>query len=141
MSRLMWLRMRWATFVPEPRYASTVYAIAYSLFVLTGLATLTVPPQTLVGLLGEAGMALVGWFFFLGGVVGMGAGWREWWELERWAIAMMLIGLAAYAWIVLQLHFQSPGSRLTQLGIILIAACVLTLRVGMIWRYPYKPRG
>lgn len=141
MKFLAWMRSHWIHLVPEPRYASAVYTLVYALFVLTGLATLLVAPQTLIGLLGEAGMALVGWFFLLGGIIGMGAGWREWWELERWAIAMMGIGLASYGWIVLQLHFQSTGSRLTQLGIILIAGCVLILRVGMIWRYPYKPRG
>ncbi len=141
MSFFAWVRARWLNLVPEPRYASSVYAVVYGLFVLTGLATLLIPPQTIAGIIGEAGMNLVGWFFLIGGLVGMLAGWREWWELERWGITMMLVGLVSYAYIVLTLHFQSPGSRLTQLGIILIAVCVLVLRVGMIWRYPYKPRG
>lgn len=136
-----WLKRWWHRTVPEPRYASTVYATIYTVFVLTGIATLTTPPQTLAGMLGQAGMGLVGWFFLIGGVVGMGAGWREWWELERWAIVLMLVGLTAYGYIVVSLHFQTTGSRLTQLGIILIATCALILRIGMIWRYPYKPRG
>ena len=141
MAFLRWVKARWLNLIPEPRYASTVYALVYYLFVATGPATLLMPPQSIEGVLGQAGMNLVGIFLLAGGLVGMGAGWREWWELERWAIAMMGIGLATYGWIVFQLHFQSTGSRLTQLGIIAIAACVLILRIGMIWRYPYKPRG
>lgn len=136
-----WLRARWVRIVPEPRYASTVYACAYALFVATGVVTLTWPPQSLEGVFGAGGMVVIGLMFTLGGAIGMLAGWREWWELERWAIVAMLAGLAAYAYIVILLHFQSTGSRLTQTGIILIAACLLVLRLGMIWRYPFKPRG
>jgi len=137
----LWLRTWWMRLVPEPRYASTVYGVAYSLFVATGLATLAWPPQSLEGVFGTGGMAVVGLMFTLGGAVGMLAGWREWWELERWAVAAMFAGLTAYAYIVILLHFQSTGSRLTQAGVIFIAACLLALRMGMIWRYPFKPRG
>ncbi len=137
----MWIRAHWARIVPEPRYASTVYACAYTLFVATGVVTLAWPPQSLTGVFGDGGMLIVGLMFICGGALGMLAGWREWWELERWAIVAMLAGLAAYAYIVIVLHFQTPGSRLTQAGVILIAACLLALRLGMIWRFPFKPRG
>ncbi|QAB18338.1 hypothetical protein Leucomu_13215 [Leucobacter muris] len=136
-----WVRARWLRLVPEPRYASTVYACAYALFVATGVVTLAWPPQSLEGVFGAGGMTVVGLMFLVGGALGMLAGWREWWELERWAIVAMVAGLAAYAYIVIVLHFQSTGSRLTQAGVILIASCVLALRLGMIWRYPFKPRG
>ena len=135
------VRTQWARIVPEPRYASTVYACAYMLFVATGVVTLAWPPQSLTGVFGDGGMLIVGLMFICGGALGMLAGWREWWELERWAIVAMLAGLAAYAYIVIVLHFQTPGSRLTQAGVILIAACLLALRLGMIWRFPFKPRG
>lgn len=132
---------RWVGRIPEPRSISVILSIAYAVFVLTGIATLVTPPTSIVGAVGEVTMSLVGWFFLAGGVIGMIAGSTEFWQLERVGIAAMAVGLTTYAYIVTTLHFTTTGSRLTQLGIILIAACFLALRFAMIWRYDFKPRG
>ncbi|WP_053386987.1 hypothetical protein [Leucobacter japonicus] len=130
---------RWR--IPEPKHISIIMGIAYIVFVLTGFATLVTPPRSIVGQFGEVTMLLVGVFFVLGGSVGMLAGALEWWELERFAVVTMGMGLATYAYIVTTLHFTTEGSRLTQLGVITIATCLLALRGAMIWRYDFKPRG
>lgn len=138
----MWRGVRaWLARIPEPRTISTVLTVAYVAFVLTGLATLILPPQSIVGAIGEVSMALVGWFFLAGGLIGMWAGSIEFWQLERVGITSMGAGLLAYAYIVATLHFTTEGSRLTQLGVIVIAGCLLVLRLAMIWRYDFKPRG
>lgn len=141
MRALLWLRARWLNIVPEPRYESVIYTVVYGLFVLTGLVTLVWPPNTIANVLGYAGINLVGWLMVIGGVVGMWAGQREWWEAERVAIATMFTGLSVYGIIVAALHFQGTGSRLTQLGLICIAAMTLVLRFGAIHKYAFKPRG
>lgn len=86
-------------------------------------------------------MTLVGVFFLAGGIIGMIAGARDFWQLERAGIAAMGAGLAAYAYIITVLHVTEQGSRLTQLSILIVALCMLALRLAMIWRYDFKPRG
>lgn len=117
-----------------------VTTLAYVVFALTGYATLVNPPSTLSAAYGEFAMSLVGVFFIIGSFGGMIAGARDYWELERWGIAAMLVGLGTYFYIVGQLQLTESGSRLTQLGVILIAILFLCMRMLMVWRYPYKPR-
>lgn len=140
LTKLKDMFMRWPT-IPEPRYESITYGVIYSLFSLTGLATISLPPSTIQGVLGSASIQIVGWFFLIGGITGMVTGWLGWWQFERWGIGMMGFGILIYVYIVINLHFTSQGSRLSQLGIMLIAFCTLALRIGKIWRYPFRPRG
>lgn len=137
-----WLRFWWLK-VPDPRIISilvgTVYAVAFLL--LGGVGTLVAPPQTIVGEVGERTMIAVGCLFLLGAVVGMIGGTLDHWELERVGIAFMTVGALVYAYIVFTLHFTSSGSRLTQLAMLTAAVGFLALRLAMIWRYDYKPRG
>lgn len=134
-----WLKFWWYK-VPEPRYVSMATGFAYLLLFLTGLATLVYPPQTIEAAVGEVAMALVGWFLVLGAGIGISAGVTDFWQLERVGIVAMGIGIATYAFIIAKLHVTSEGSRLTQLGMISVVLVFLALRMGMIWRWPFKPR-
>lgn len=136
-----WFRARWDHLVPEPRWLSIMYTFGYALMVGAGIVTLVTPPQTLTGAVGEVSMAIAAYLWLIGGLIGMTAGQREWWEGERFALGMMLTGIVFYAWIVASLHFTQAGSRLTQLCILGLAALLLLVRFGFIWRYPFKPRG
>lgn len=137
-----WFRFWWLK-VPDPRIVSmivgSVYAAAF--FLLGGVGTLLKPPLSIVGEVGTLTMTTVGCLFLVGSVVGMIGGALDHWELERVGIAAMGVGSLVYAYIVLTLHFTSSGSRLTQLGMLTAAAGFLALRLAMIWRYDYKPRG
>lgn len=127
--------------IPDPKHVSLVMTVAYLLFTLTGIATLMDPPSSIVGAAGETAITLVGWFFLAGGAIGMWAGATEFWQLERAGITAMAAGLATYAAFVIALQVTESGSRLTQLGVIIIAGCLLALRMAMIWRHDFKPRG
>lgn len=136
-----WARRTWLRLVPEPRWVSTIYSLGYTLMVGTGAVTLINPPQTLTGAVGDGAMLIAALLWLVGGGLGMASGQREWWEGERLALGMMLTGIIFYAWIIASLHFVQEGSRLTQLGILSLAALFLLLRFGFIWRYDFKPRG
>ena len=141
--RLSTLMYVWWTRVPEPRAVSVICSIAYFAAAATGLVTILVPPTTLIGFAGEITMFFVGWFLLTGGVLGMVAGALDFWQLERVAITSMAWGLITYEYIIASLHFANPesGSRLTQIGVIVMAMAFLAIRMAMIWRYPFKPRG
>lgn len=131
----------WDALIPEPRWVSIMYTLGYGITVAMGIVTLIHPPQTLTGAVGEVSMTTAAILWLAGGTIGMISGQREWWEGERYALAMMLVGIIFYAWIITGLHFVGDGSRLTQLGVLGLAGLFLLLRFGFIWRYPFKPRG
>lgn len=132
----------WWSLVPGPRGLSLVFTLLYAVAWFTGVITLLVPPVSLSAQVGgPAIMASVGWLMAAGALIGMIGGAREFWKVERIGLGLMTWGLSIYLVIVLSLHFTTPGSRLTQTGIILMALLSLLIRYLMIWRYAYRPRG
>lgn len=130
-----WLR------VPEPREMSVAFTFVYVAAFLTGLATLLNPPMSLskeVG--GEQVMASVGGLLIAGALIAMLGGARRYWKLERIGLGVMTGAIGIYGLIVLILHHSSTGSRLTQLGIIVIALMCFGVRFLMIWRFSFQPR-
>lgn len=127
--------------VPTPRAISVITAIAYTSAVFTGVVTMVNPPLTYTVAAGDLALFLMSLFMLGGGLLGMVAGTFEFWQLERVAISAMMWALCAYAYVVLAIHFTEEGSRLTQFGVIAIALSFLAVRMAMIWRYPFKPRG
>ncbi|MFA5608120.1 MAG: hypothetical protein WDA07_13200 [Leucobacter sp.] len=137
-----WFRYWWLK-VPDPRIISIIVGTVYlfGFFLLGGVGTLTNPPVTIIGEVGEVTMTTVGFLFLVGAVIGMIGGTLDHWELERVGVVTMGLGALVYAYIVISLHYTSTGSRLTQLAMILAGLGFLGLRLAMIWRYDYKPRG
>lgn len=136
-----WLRDWWLK-VPVPRELSLAFTGLYVLALATGIFTLVSPPVSLsreVG--GSQIMASVGGLLVLGALISMFGGAREHWKLERIGLWLQSWALLIYAAIVLLLHFQSDGSRLTQLGVICMALVAFLIRYLMIWRFTYRPRG
>lgn len=135
-----WLYHRWMA-VPEPRSVSLIIGFSYLVFLATGIITLILPPQSIEGYFGTFTMQLVGYFFIAGSVVGMIGGTKGFWELERWGIVAMSLGLISYLYIVVSLQVTSEsGNRYTQLGVIVLSICLLANRMARIWRYEFKPR-
>ncbi len=135
-----WLHTWWLR-VPEPRIYSFLYAGAYFVSILGGVLTAMFPPQTLLGLVGQGTMQLMGILMVVGGIIGAIGGTREAWKFERIGIYSILLGLGAYLWIVSHLAIFASGSRFAQLTAIVLAVILFLVRLAMIWRYTYRPRG
>lgn len=130
-----WLR------ITEPRHMKATYAGLYTITILTGIATLLVPPTSISGELGEP--LTVAWsvFLIMGGFGGLLTVFPGWWWAERLSIVLVWAGLGIYGIVVISLHFSSSGSRLTQLGMICLAAGVGYVRWLQIRKYSFEPRG
>lgn len=132
--------------VAEPRHLKTAYAVIYLLTALIGTVTLARPPQTIEGPLGPVASTAWACAFIVGGLAGLLAVFPGWWWAERaLAIAPALIGLGIYGTVVVWQHVQSVldgggGSRLTQIGVILLASAPFLLRGLLIREYLYEPR-
>lgn len=135
----MRIRSLWER-ITEPRHLSVIYGAVYTIAFLTGLATIAVPPQSIAGELGPVLSVLWACMFIIGGALGIVTVLPGWWKWERWACAFVLAGIAIYGGVVLTLHFTSTGSRLTQLGVLLIASLVFVIRIALIWGRTYGPR-
>lgn len=137
----VWLHTWWLN-VPEPREVSAVFTVAYMITLYTGIVTLLSPPDSLSQVVGgKAVMASVGALLILGSLISMYGGARDFWRLERIGIWLMAWGIGIYFAIVAYLQSTTPGSRLTQLGMIALGGCVLLLRYVLIRWFTYRPRG
>lgn len=134
-----WLKFWWQK-VPEPRVISFIMGVAYFFFLVTGVVTIFIPPQTYDGVASELLMNLVGWSLVVGSIVGVIGGSKDFWQLERVGIVAMAVGVGFYGFIISMLHATLEGSRLTQLGMIALVLLLLALRMAMIWRYDFRPR-
>lgn len=132
------LRCWWAT-VTEPRHLSIIYGGIYTAGAVTGVITLIAPPSTIAGELGP--VLLVTWalLFLVGGIVGMSTVLQGFWKWERWANYLTLGGIAIYGGVITTLHIESSGSRLTQLGVLGLAAGVFIVRLALIRGRSYGP--
>lgn len=136
----MTVRGLWAQ-VTEPRHLKAAYAVLYTITVLTGIATLLVPPTSIAGELGEPLTVLWSVFLIMGGFGGLLTVLPGWWWAERLSIVLVWAGLAIYGIVIVSLHFTSAGSRLTQLGVLLLAAGLGYIRWLLIRKYSFEPRG
>ena len=137
------LRRLWAR-VTEPRHMKIAYLAIYMITVLVGIVTLLSPPQSIAGEVGPVITTIWAALFIAGGVVGMVTVLPGWWWAERLlAIGPIMIGLGIYLTVVAILHAQGAGtgaSRLTQVGIILLASAPFSIRALVIREYSYEPR-
>lgn len=135
------LRDLWM-FIPDPRIVSLIIGFSYLMFLVTGFITLILPPNSIEAEYGNVVMQLVGYFFIGGSLLGMVGGTTEFWQLERVGIVGMAVGLLTYLYIVISLQISAvSGNSYTQMGLIILALCLLANRLARIWRYDFKPRG
>lgn len=135
----MWLRRLWER-VTEPRHMSLIYGGIYTIATLTGIVTLMVPPMTIAGELGPVLTVLWAGLFILGGTLGMLTVLQGLWAWERWGAGLVIAGIGIYGLVIATLHFTAEGSRLTQLGVLALAAAVFVVRWAMIRGRTYGPR-
>ncbi|QYF98900.1 hypothetical protein [Microbacterium sp. PAMC21962] len=120
-----------------------LYALLYTVAVLTGWSTLWRPPQSIEGPLGSSLTTIWAIALTVGAALALLAVFPGWWWLERTGLFGLGAGALTYFAVVLVLHFQGPpdSSRLTQAGFILMVVfSVCIIRVHEIWRYTFEPR-
>ena len=118
-----WPHALWA-WVHEPRLWSTGIATVYTLAATAGIATLLTPVRSIEGQIGSTMTIIWGALLAFGGVLGVPAALRGWWDFERAALLACATGLAIYISTVWILVFTSTGNRVTQ-GALLIALGVV----------------
>ena len=131
---------RWWDSIREPRHKKAAYFVLYIIVILTGAVTLIVPPTSISGELGP--VLSVSWsvFWLIGGMAGGTSVLPGWWWMERLSIVFMWTGFLIYFYVVFSLHFSSTGSRLTQVGVILVASAAGYIRWLDIHKYNFEPR-
>lgn len=129
----------WAS-ITEPRHLKVVFFTGYCVTILTGLFTLLVPPMSIAGLLGPA--LTVAWsaFLLMGGFGGALTVFPGWWWAERLSIVLVWTGIGIYGLNIVVLHLTGPGSRLTQLGVLALAALFFLVEWLLIRKYSFEPR-
>ena len=137
------VRRLWSS-ITEPRHMKVTYLVIYLLTVCIGVVTLLSPPQTIDGLVGPIITTIWASLFILGGLAGAIAVLPGWWWVERLlGIGPVMLGLTIYLTVVIVLHVHSMdagSSRLTQIGIIVLASTPFTIRALVIREYSYEPR-
>ena len=126
--------------ITEPRHLKATYFVFYGVALVTGFATLIRPPQSIEGALGSSTTALWAAFVIMGAFGGMLTVFPGWWFAERLSIVMIWLGAGIYFAVVLSLHLAQSGSRLTQMGWIVMGAGLFFVRWIIIRRYSFEPR-
>lgn len=129
--------------VTDPPHQVPVYAVAYIVTMLTGLVTIITPPASIAGPLGPVLAHIWAICLLSGGAIGLATVFSAWWWLERIAIIVITVGgIGVYGYVVVWLHLESPpgASRLTQLGVLILAALLFVVRLLAIRGYMYAPR-
>ena len=135
---MVWRRV-WRSLTDPPHQRPVIF-VAYAVTIFTGVMTLIMPPRTIESELGPALTVTWALLMLVGGVVGLGTILTRWWWVERLGIATIILGLTVYGSVVLTLHFVTPGSRATQLGVIVLAGLLFMLRLAAIREWSYAPR-
>lgn len=135
-----WLAARWLQ-VPQPRDMSAIFAGLYAIAFATGLLAILDPPDAIVAMQGRVVMILMGILLLAGAGSAALGGYLTLWQLERVGIVICSLALACYGYLVLAAHVQSEGSKMVQVGIVLMALAAFVIRYRMIRGFTYKPRG
>lgn len=133
------LRRLWSR-VTEPRLLSVVYFAIYTVVLLTGVATLLAPPMSIEGALGSILTVIWSVLLIMGGTGGMLTVLPGWWWAERLSILLVWAGIGIYLTVVISLHITGSGSRLTQLGMIVLATSTFVVRWVLIRKYSFAPQ-
>lgn len=135
-----WFRTWWLR-VPRPRELSIAFTVAYSVALLTGIATLLRVPLLYEQSGVFADLAPVGALLSFGAATAMVGGALEHWKVERVGLWLMSGALVIYSGVVFARAAPHPGPRFTLLGVICLALCLFFVRYLMIRRFTFRPRG
>ena len=106
--------------------------VLWTVMFCTGVAAFISPPLTVSYAIGPALTYIWAGFLVLGGAAGatgcllLPAPWWRW--IEQIGIIAALTGTSIYAVVATMLHFTTDGSRLVQVGFIVLAEISLLIR-------------
>lgn len=126
--------------ITEPRHLKLTYFVLYGIALWTGFVTMVRPPQSIEGALGAPLTSVWAGFVIMGAFGGILTVFPGWWWAERLSIVLIWAGAAIYFIVVLSLHVTGTGSRLTQMGFILLAVGLFFVRWLLIRKYTFEPR-
>lgn len=133
-SRRAWMRLH------EPRIVSFIYGIGYVVVTICASISVVHPPRTIEAAAGDVLMSIIAGACAIGGVAGVVTVSRGSWWAERYAVGVLLLGLAGYWLMVGFLTLAAPGSRFMQLMGLTLAILFVSLRPYWIWDRPFNPR-
>ena len=111
----------------EPRAVTATMAVSWMIGLGIGAVTVLSPPTTLTGALGHMTIVM-GCLMLIGSAFGVTGCLSGWWWVERCGVIAAGTGTAIYASTLIVIQYQQAGSRLTQLGFILLVVCFLITR-------------
>ena len=133
-----WLNTWWLRF-PEPRELSMLWSIMYLFAMATGVLALCLPPRSVIGMIGDVAIALIGVFLLVGALLAALGGAFDYWRLERIGILAQGAAWGMYLITVIAMQITGDGSRFVQMGAIATAMCAISARYLLIRIYTYKP--
>lgn len=114
--------------IPEPRIVRGLLLVAYVTMFCGGASTLIDPPQSIAGPAGPGLMLALAAFVLIGAFLSSLAVLPGILWLERSGIVAMLIGLAAYGFILLNLGPPSSGPSDLLMTIVVLSMLLLLVR-------------
>ncbi|MET0886745.1 MAG: hypothetical protein ABWX92_09870 [Mycetocola sp.] len=128
--------------IAEPRHLKIAFLIGYLVTIYMGSVTFCAPPASVEGELGVWLTKSMAIFLTSAGLIGTVTVLPGWWATERLGIYSAYVGLAIYAGVAITLQItSSEGSRLTQIGAILLAVLLFIVRQLLIRKHDFEPRG
>ena len=135
---MRWAQRLWQR-VAEPRHLKMLMLWVYLATSATGIATLCAPPHTVEAIIGGT-TAIWSALVIVGGVGGVASVLPGWWWVERLSIFSIWVGMAIYLLVLAWLQSVESGSRLTQMGFLVVGALALGGRFLQIRKYSFEPR-
>src|SRR5699024_9511084 len=99
----------------EPRIVSAIYGTAYTLAAIVGVVVVFYPPRTIEHVAGNVIITALAACITVGGALGHVTIIKGWYWIERYAVAILALGVGGYMLFVAYLAAFSEGNRLLQL--------------------------
>ena len=123
-----WLNTWWLR-VPEPRELSMLWSVMYGTAMATGVLALCLPPRSVIGMIGDVAIALIGVFLLVGALLAALGGAFDYWRLER--LGILAQGAAWGMYLITVVAMQDHGGRVQGLfkWALSLLPCVRSVRV------------
>lgn len=128
----------WST-VQEPKEVTVLQFCIYLAALIGGALTLLYPPTSIYGVMGSPAIQIWGVLLTGGGAFGTFSILSGVWWTERAALIALFTSMAMYWLTVLNLQLETPGSRFSQLTVIMMVALYHVTRWAAIRKYPRDP--
>lgn len=128
--------------IREPRHIKTVMLAYYITAIFTGVITFVSPPSLVANVVGAVMTYSFSTFLLVGGIMAAVSVYPGWWWAERIGCWFQIAGLGI-VFVVAIYNAANSGSASGPIlgGLIALATGVFVIRLLMIRRYSFEPRG